>query len=103
MPEGYGYPKGKDILGKVSQGELGSEVTKRPNEKLEMDLNKKITQGDLGDDSMLRLLAGLTIGIYLGINAPKYIGQCREMCDRYFAAMHDEAHKHDETPKEEPE
>jgi len=51
MPEGYGYPKGKDILGKVSQGELGSEVTKRPNEKLEMDLNKKITQGDLGNDS----------------------------------------------------
>ena len=51
MPEGYGYPKGKDILGKVSQGELGSEVTKRPNEKLEIDPNKKITQGDLGNDS----------------------------------------------------
>ena len=52
---------------------------------------------------MLRLLGGLTIGIYLGFNAPKYIGQCREMCDRYFAAMHDEAHKHDETHKEESE
>ena len=51
MPEGYGYPKGKDILGKVSQGELGSEVTKRPNDKLEIDPNKKITQGDLGNDS----------------------------------------------------
>ena len=29
MPEGYGYPKGKDILGKVSHGELGPDVAKR--------------------------------------------------------------------------
>ena len=42
---------------------------------------------------MLRLLAGLTIGIYLGFNSPRYIRQCREMCDRYFETMHDEAHK----------
>ena len=42
---------------------------------------------------MLRLVAGLTIGIYLGFNAPKYIRQGREMADRYFEAMHVEAHK----------
>ena len=41
----------------------------------------------------LRLLVGLTVGIYLGLNAPKYIRQCREMCDCYFQALHDEAHK----------
>ena len=51
MPEGYGYPKGKEILGKISQGEFGPDVAKRPNEKLEIDPNKKITQGDLGNDS----------------------------------------------------
>ena len=51
MPEGYGYPKGKDILGKISQGEFGPDVAKRPNEKLEIDPNKKITQGDLGSES----------------------------------------------------
>ena len=49
MPEGYGYPKGKDILGKVSQGELGPDVAKRPNEKLNMNPNEKIKQGDLGN------------------------------------------------------
>jgi hypothetical protein len=48
----------------------------------------------LGDDSMLlKLLAGLTIGIYLGFNAPRYIGQCQEMWDSYFKTIHDEAHK----------
>ena len=51
MPEGYGYPKGKDILGKVSHGELGADVAKRPNEKLEVNLNQKIKQGDLGSES----------------------------------------------------
>ena len=51
MPEGYGYPKGKDILGKISQGEFGPDVAKSPNEKLEIDPNKKITQGDLGSES----------------------------------------------------
>ncbi len=35
MPEGYGYPKGEAILGKIKQGEFGSDVAKRPNEKLE--------------------------------------------------------------------
>ena len=49
MPEGYGYPKGKDILGKVSHGELGSDVAKRPNEKLTINPNEKIKQGDLGN------------------------------------------------------
>jgi len=51
MPEGYGYPKGKEILGKVTQGELGSDVAKRPNEKLNMNPNEKIKQGDLGSES----------------------------------------------------
>ena len=51
MPEGYGYPKGKEILGKVSQGELGPDVAKRPNEKLEVNLNQKVKQGDLGSES----------------------------------------------------
>ena len=51
MPEGYGYPKGKDILGKVSQGELGPDVAKRPNDKLNMNPNEKIKQGDLGSES----------------------------------------------------
>ena len=51
MPEGYGYPKGKDILGKISQGEFGSDVAKRPNDKLNMNPNEKIKQGDLGSES----------------------------------------------------
>ena len=51
MPEGYGYPKGDAILGKVKQGELGSDVAKRPNEKLNMNPNQKIKQGDLGSES----------------------------------------------------
>jgi len=50
MPEGYGYPKGKDILGKVSHGDLGADVAKRPNEKLNMNPNQKIKQGDLGSE-----------------------------------------------------
>ncbi len=41
----------------------------------------------------LKLLAGLTVGIYLGFNAPKHIRQCREMCECYFKALHDEAHR----------
>ena len=28
MPEGMGYPKGKGILGKVSQGDFGADVIK---------------------------------------------------------------------------
>ena len=51
MPEGMGYPKGDAILGKVKQGELGSDVAKRPNEKLNMNPNQKIKQGDLGSES----------------------------------------------------
>ena len=26
MPEGYGYPKGEAILGKIKQGDLGADV-----------------------------------------------------------------------------
>ena len=51
MPEGMGYPKGKDILGKVNQGDLGADVGKTKNAKLEMNLNQKVTQGDLGSES----------------------------------------------------
>ena len=51
MPEGYGYPKGEAILGKIKQGEFGSDVAKRPNEKLNMNPNQKIKQGDLGSES----------------------------------------------------
>ena len=51
MPEGMGYPKGDAILGKIKQGELGSDVAKRPNDKLNMNPNQKIKQGDLGSES----------------------------------------------------
>ena len=51
MPEGMGYPKGKDILGKVNQGDYGADVAKRPNEKLNMNPNQKVKQGDLGSGS----------------------------------------------------
>ena len=51
MPEGYGYPKGEAILGKIKQGEFGSDVAKRPNEKLNMNPNQKVKQGDLGSES----------------------------------------------------
>ena len=51
MPEGMGYPKGGAILGKIKQGEFGADVAKRPNDKLEVNLNQKIKQGDLGSES----------------------------------------------------
>ena len=47
MPEGMGYPKGKGILGKVNQGDFGADVAKRPNEKLEVNPNQKVKQGDV--------------------------------------------------------
>ena len=50
MPEGIGYPKGDAILGKIKQGEFGADVAKRPNEKLNMNPNQKIKQGDLGSE-----------------------------------------------------
>ena len=49
MPEGMGYPKGKDILGKISQGEFGADAGKTKNAKLEMNPNEKIKQGDLSN------------------------------------------------------
>jgi len=51
MPEGIGYPKGDAILGKIKQGEFGADVAKRPNEKLNMNPNQKVKQGDLGSES----------------------------------------------------
>ena len=51
MPEGMGYPKGEAILGKVKQGDLGADVAKRSNDKLEINLNQRIKQGDLGSES----------------------------------------------------
>ena len=52
MPEGIGYPKGDAILGKIKQGEFGADVAKRPNEKLNMNPNQKVKQGDLGNAQM---------------------------------------------------
>ena len=51
MPEGYGYPKGAAILGKVNQGDLGADVGKTKNAKLEINVNQKVKQGDLGTES----------------------------------------------------
>ena len=51
MPEGIGYPKGEAILGKIKQGDLGAYVAKRPNDKLNMNPNQKVKQGDLGSES----------------------------------------------------
>ena len=51
MPEGMGYPKGKGILGKVAQGDLSPDVAKRSNDKLEINPNQKVKQGDLGSES----------------------------------------------------
>jgi len=51
MPEGYGYPKGEAILGKIKQGDFGADVAKRPNDKLNMNPNQKVKQGDLGSES----------------------------------------------------
>ena len=51
MPEGYGYPKGDAILGKIKQGEFGADAGKTKNAKLEMNLNQKVKQGDLGSES----------------------------------------------------
>ena len=51
MPEGYGYPKGAAILGKVNQGDLGADVGKTKNANLEINLNQKVKQGDLGTES----------------------------------------------------
>jgi hypothetical protein len=51
MPKGYGYPKGEAILGKIKQGDLGADVGKTKNAKLEMNPNEKIKQGDLGSES----------------------------------------------------
>ena len=51
MPEGMGYPKGEAILGKVKQGEFGADVAKRSNDKLEINPNQKVKQGDLGSES----------------------------------------------------
>ena len=53
MPEGYGYPKGEAILGKIKQGDLGADVAKRPNDKLAIDVNAKVKQGTLGPDHAL--------------------------------------------------
>ena len=57
------------------------------------DRARMVESSDPGGGKVLRLLAGLTVGIYLGFNAPKHIRQCREMCECYFQALHDEAHR----------
>ena len=53
MPYGYKYPAGKEIWeGKIKQGEL-SDVPdgKLYREKLNMNPNQKVKQGDLGSES----------------------------------------------------
>jgi len=40
-----------DINAKVNQGDLGADVGKTKNAKLEMNLNQKVKQGDLGSES----------------------------------------------------
>ena len=53
MPYGYKYPAGNEIYkGKIKQGDL-SDVPdgKLYREGLEIDPNKKIIKGDLGNDS----------------------------------------------------
>jgi hypothetical protein len=51
MPYGYKYPKGKDILGKIEQGEL-SDVPdgKLYREGKDYNLDEKIKQGDLAKE-----------------------------------------------------
>ena len=53
MPYGYKYPAGNEIYkGKIKQGEL-SDVPdgKLYREKLNMNSNQKVKQGDLGSES----------------------------------------------------
>ena len=40
-----------DIYKKVNQGDLGADVGKTKNAKLEMNQNQKVKQGDLGTES----------------------------------------------------
>ena len=42
---------------------------------------------------MLRFLTGLTIGLVLGFQAPRYAQGCREMCHSCFEYFHGEAHQ----------
>ena len=53
MPYGYKYPADNEIYkGKIKQGELSDAPDgKLYREGLELDSNKKVTQGDLGKDS----------------------------------------------------
>jgi len=39
------------MLEKIKQGDLGADVGKTKNAKLEMNLNQKVKQGDLGSES----------------------------------------------------
>ena len=40
-----------DVNKKINQGDLGADVGKTKNAKLEMNLNQKVKQGDLGTES----------------------------------------------------
>lgn len=42
---------------------------------------------------MIRMLIGLTIGIYFGLKAPSYVQQFLEMRDKHFEALHKESHE----------
>ena len=39
------------MLEKIKQGDLVADVAKRANDKLQMNLNQKVKQGDLGSES----------------------------------------------------
>ena len=42
---------------------------------------------------MLRFFTEITIGMFLGFQAPRYAQRCREMCKEYLDHLHDEAHR----------
>jgi hypothetical protein len=42
---------------------------------------------------MLRFIMGLTIGVILVFQAPRYARRCREMCHSCFEYFHSEAHR----------
>ena len=42
---------------------------------------------------MLRFITGITIGVNLGFQAPRYARRCLEMCRGCFEYFHGEAHR----------
>ena len=42
---------------------------------------------------MLKLIVGVVLGVYLGLNAPKLARICRDKGECCFRTRHDEAHR----------